>query len=180
MSFKEALLDTAVPITMFEVVPPAAAKPEAVEASLQELRQLRGRVDAINIPEIHDEDRPGERTSKFIERVEPRLLGSRIKHELGIDVVINRVTVHDAEPERWFRETCRQWDVTNWVLVGGESKAISYPGRPESRRGRPIGEVSESARLTWWNHHPESRERAGTHSQEARPRSGFLHLASHV
>jgi len=128
MSFQDTLLHPGVPMTMFEVVPPAAGKPEATEASLQELRQLSGRVDAINIPEIHDESRPGERTTKFIERAEPRLLGSRIKHELGIDVVINRVTVHDAEPERWFRETCRQWDVANWILVGGESKTITYPG----------------------------------------------------
>jgi 5,10-methylenetetrahydrofolate reductase len=115
-------------MTLFEVVPPAAAKPEALESSLHELQQLRGRVDAINIPEIHDEDRPGERTSKFIERVEPRILGSRVKRELGIDAVINRVTVHDPEPERWFRETCGPWDIPNWVLVGGESKGISYPG----------------------------------------------------
>lgn len=115
-------------MTLFEVVPPAAAKPEALESSLRELQQLRGRVDAINIPEIHDEDRPGERTSKFIERVEPRILGSRIKRELGIDVVINRVTVHDAEPERWFRETAGEWEIPNWVLVGGESKEINYPG----------------------------------------------------
>jgi 5,10-methylenetetrahydrofolate reductase len=128
MGFQEALLHPAVPMTMFEVVPPAAAKPEALEASLHELQQLRGRVDAINIPEIHDEDRPGERTNKFIERVEPRLLGSRIKRDLGIDVVINRVTVHDAEPERWCRETCGTWDIPNWVLVGGESKEIHYPG----------------------------------------------------
>jgi 5,10-methylenetetrahydrofolate reductase len=128
MGFQEALLHPDVPMTLFEVVPPAAAKPEAMEASLHELQQLRGRVDAINIPEIHDEDRPGERTSKFIERVEPRLLGSRIKRELGIDVVINRVTVHDTEPERWFRETCGPWDIPNWVLVGGESKEIRYPG----------------------------------------------------
>ena len=128
MGFQEALLHPAVPMTLFEVVPPAAAKPEALESSLHELQQLRGRVDAINIPEIHDEDRPGERTSKFIERVEPRILGSRIKRELGIDVVINRVTVHDAEPERWFRETAGEWEIPNWVLVGGESKEINYPG----------------------------------------------------
>ena len=128
MGFQEALLHPSIPMTLFEVVPPAAAKPEALDSSLQELHQLRGRVDAINIPEIHDEDRPGERTSKFIERVEPRLLGSRIKRELEIDVVINRVTVHDAEPERWFRETCAAWDIPNWVLVGGESKEIRYPG----------------------------------------------------
>ena len=128
MGFQEALLHPAVPMTLFEVVPPAAAKPEALESSLHELQQLRGRVDAINIPEIHDEDRPGERTSKFIERVEPRILGSRIKRELAIDVVINRVTVHDAEPERWFRETAGEWEIPNWVLVGGESKEINYLG----------------------------------------------------
>ena len=125
-------------MTLFEVVPPAAAKPEALESSLHELQQLRGRVDAINIPEIHDEDRLGERTSKFIERVEPRILGSRIKRELGIDVVINRVTVHDAEPERWFRETAGEWDIPNWVLVGGESKEITYPGPNPAEAARLV------------------------------------------
>jgi 5,10-methylenetetrahydrofolate reductase len=128
MSFQQTLLHPAVPMTLFEVVPPAAGRSEAMEASLHELAQLRGRVDAINIPEIHDEDRPGERTSKFIERVEPRQLGSRIQRELGIEAVINRVTVHDAEPERWFRDTCGPWDIRNWVLVGGESAKIRYPG----------------------------------------------------
>lgn len=136
MSFQEALLHSAVPLRMFEVVPPAAAKPEALEASLHELRQLRGRVDAINIPEIHDEDRPGERSHKFIKRVEPRILGSRIQRELEIDVVINRVTVHDPDPAHWFRETCGQWGVSNWVLVGGESKSVTYRGpNPEAAAG---------------------------------------------
>ena len=138
MNFQEALLHPAVPVTLFEVVPPAAAKPEALEASLDEIRPLQGRVDAINIPEIHDEDRPGERTSKFIERVEPRILGSRIKRELGIDVVINRVTVHDADPERWFRETCGEWGIPNWVLVGGESKEITYPGPNPAEAARLV------------------------------------------
>jgi 5,10-methylenetetrahydrofolate reductase len=138
MGFQETLLHPGVPMTLFEVVPPAAAKPEALETSLHELEQLRGRVDAINIPEIHDEDRPGERTSKFIQRVEPRILGSRIKRELGIDVVINRVTVHDDEPERWFRETAGEWDITNWILVGGESKEITYPGPSPAEAARRV------------------------------------------
>jgi len=138
MSFHESLLHPAVPMTLFEVVPPAADKPEAVEASLQELQQLRGRVHAINIPEIHDEDRPGERTSKFIERVEPRVFGARLKRELGIDVVINRVTVHDAQPERWFRETIATWDISAWVLVGGESKEIRYPGPGPAEAARIV------------------------------------------
>ncbi|HXW16512.1 MAG TPA: hypothetical protein VEN79_18525 [Terriglobia bacterium] len=147
MGFQDALLHPAFPVTLFEVVPPAAAKPEAMESSLHELEQLRGRVDAINIPEIHDEDRPGERTSKFIERVEPRILGSRIKRELGIDVVINRVTVHDPEPERWFRETCGPWDIPNWVLVGGESREIQYPGPSPGEAARLVKSLGLPASL---------------------------------
>jgi 5,10-methylenetetrahydrofolate reductase len=147
MGFHEALLHPAIPVTLFEVVPPAAAKPEALESSLHEIQQLRGRVDAINIPEIHDEDRPGERTNKFIERVEPRILGSRIKRELGIDVVINRVTVHDAEPERWFRETLGPWDIPNWVLVGGESQEIRYPGPNPGEAARLVKSLGLPATL---------------------------------
>jgi len=147
MSFQEALLHPGVPMTLFEVVPPAAGKPDAIESSVKELHQLRGRVDAINIPEIHEEDRPGERTSKFIERVEPRILGSRIQRELGIDVVINRVTVHDPEPERWFRETCGEWDIANWVLVGGESKEIKYPGPNPADAARLVKSLGLPAAL---------------------------------
>ena len=128
MDFHDALLNPSIPMTLFEVVPPARATPEAMETSLAELRQVRSLVDAINIPEIHDEDRPGERTGKFVERVEPRVLGARIKQELGIDAVINRVTVHDPDLERWFRETLAQYQMPSWVLVGGESKDINYPG----------------------------------------------------
>ena len=126
MSFHDALAHPAIPMTLFEVVPPAAEKPEALEAALQELRELRGRTDAINVPEIHDEDRPGERTSKFIERVEPRKLGARIKRELGIEIVINRVTVHDPEPEQWFRETCGAWDGAG-ARRATRCGAISFP-----------------------------------------------------
>ena len=147
MGFQEALLHPAIPMTLFEVVPPAAAKPEAMESSLHELQPLRGRVDAINIPEIHDEDRPGERTSKFIERVEPRILGTRIKRELGIEVVINHVTVHDAEPERWFRETLGPWDIANWVLVGGESEKIRYPGPRPAEAARLVKSLELGATL---------------------------------
>ena len=179
MAFHEALLHPAVPMTLFEVVPPAAAKPEALDASLRELQPLRGRVDAINIPEIHDEDRPGERTSKFIERVEPRILGSRIKRELGIDAVINRVTVHDPEPERWFRETLGPWDIPNWVLVGGESKEIQYPG-PNPAEAAQMVRFARPSRHSRWNHDSQPGERAGAHSEKACAGGRILHLAGDV
>ena len=52
MSFRDGLLDPSLAMTLFEVVPPPAAKPEQLEASIRELRQVRELVDAINLPEV--------------------------------------------------------------------------------------------------------------------------------
>jgi 5,10-methylenetetrahydrofolate reductase len=45
-----------------------------------------------------------------------------------MDSVVNHVVVHDAEPERWFRETYEQYGVRHLILVGGESSRVRYPG----------------------------------------------------
>jgi len=128
MDLQDRLLNPSIPVTFFEVVPPAAGKPDALDASIQELKKVHGLVDAINLPEIHDEDRGASRTSKFVPRVEPRVMGARIRRELGMDVVVNRVVVHDPQPEAWFRETREQWGIQQVVLVGGESAQTRYPG----------------------------------------------------
>jgi 5,10-methylenetetrahydrofolate reductase len=128
MTLQEKILDPSIPVTLFEVVPPAADQPEAIDESLAELRRVKPFVDGVNLPEIHDEDRGVERASKFVPRVEPRTLGSRIQRELGSEVVLNRVVVHDPKPEIWFRETCLERGLRHIVLVGGESAGLRYPG----------------------------------------------------
>jgi len=128
MTLQNKILNPSIPVTLFEVVPPAADQPEAIKESINELKRVTQLVDGINIPEIHDEDRGAERTSKFVPRVEPRELGGRIRRELGAEVVLNRVVVHDPKPEIWFRETCLERGLRQIVLVGGESAGIRYPG----------------------------------------------------
>jgi 5,10-methylenetetrahydrofolate reductase len=128
MGLKEKLLQPQVPIVYFEMVPPAKAKPEALEAAVEEARKVRQFVDAINLPEIHDESRGTDRTHKFVERVEPRKLGQRIIREAGTEVVINRCVVYEADQAVWFRETRENYGVEHVVLVGGESSEIRYPG----------------------------------------------------
>jgi 5,10-methylenetetrahydrofolate reductase len=128
MTLQEKILDPSVPVTLFEVVPPGTDQPEAINESLTELKRVKPFVDGINLPEIHDEERGAERTSKFVPRVEPRVFGSRIQRELGAEVVLNRVVVHDPKPEIWFRETCFERGLRHIVLVGGERTQISYPG----------------------------------------------------
>lgn len=128
MTLQEKILNPFVPATLFEVVPPAADQPQAIDETLTELKRVTQFVDGINLPEIFDEDRGAERTSKFVPRVEPRAFGARIQRELGAEVVVNRVVVRDPKPETWFRETCLERGLRQIILVGGESAAVSYPG----------------------------------------------------
>jgi 5,10-methylenetetrahydrofolate reductase len=128
MTLQEKILNPFVPVTLFEVVPPAADQPAAVDETLTELKRVTQFVDGVNLPEILDEARGTERTSKFVPRVEPRSLGSRIQRELGAEVVLNRVVVHDPKPEAWFRETSLERDLRQIILVGGESAGVRYPG----------------------------------------------------
>jgi 5,10-methylenetetrahydrofolate reductase len=128
VSLKDKFLNSSIPVTFFEIVPPVVGKPEALEATLAEAKGVRHLVDAINLPEIRDESRGTERMQRFVPRVEPRVVAARILRELSLEVVINRVVVHDPDPERWFRETHEQFGVQHMVLVGGESAATKYPG----------------------------------------------------
>jgi len=128
MELKDKLLNAAAPVTFFEMVPPAEGQPEGVARCVEEVGRIRALADAINLPEIRDENRGEARTFKFIPRVEPRGLASRIAQETGAEVLINRGVVYDAEPLTWFRETCERFQVETVALVGGESSRLKYPG----------------------------------------------------
>lgn len=128
MELKDKLLHPSIPVIFFEMVPPAAGKPDALDAAVEEVKKVRGLVDAINLPEIRDENRGTDRTHRFVERIEPRTLGARILRETGMDVVVNRCVVYEPDQAAWFRDTHKQFGIMHVVLVGGESSAIRYPG----------------------------------------------------
>lgn len=125
---KHKILDPCVPVTFFEMVPPAADKPASMEVVLEEVRKVRHLVDAINLPEIHEESRSAPRAVKFIPRLEPRVLGERLRRELEVEVVLNRAVVYESDPMSWFRQTHGQYGVDHVILVGGESSQVKYPG----------------------------------------------------
>ncbi len=128
MTLEEKLLNASVPVTFFEVVPPPAGKPEALDAAVEELKKVRHLAEAVNLPDIRDEHRGSSRTERFVPRLEPRILGARILRDLTTDVIVNRVVVHEPDQEGWFRETQRDFGIRHAILVGGESGKIRYPG----------------------------------------------------
>ncbi len=128
MDLQIKLPNPAVPVVFFELVPPVAGKPENVESVLAELRGIKSQVDAVNIPEVRDESRGSERTYQFKPRLEPRVLGARIQRELDVETVVNRGVVYEAGAGNWAAETWREYGIRNFVLVGGESRRVRYPG----------------------------------------------------
>jgi 5,10-methylenetetrahydrofolate reductase len=128
MDLRRKIQNPHIPLSFFEMVPPPVGKPEALTSAMGEIAKIKDLADAINLPEIHDEARGGDRTFKFVQRIEPRILGSKIRQEFNLDVVINRCVVYSPDQVRWIRETEDQFGIENYVLVGGESSAIKYPG----------------------------------------------------
>lgn len=128
MSLTDRMLRPGEPLVLFEMVPPAAGKDDAADAALQQAAKVKTLVDAINLPEIHDEARNETRTAKFVPRIEPRQLGAQIQRELGAEVIINRCVVYDPDPVPWFKETAESYGLRHVVIVGGESSRVQYPG----------------------------------------------------
>jgi 5,10-methylenetetrahydrofolate reductase len=128
MSLKHKILDPSLPVTLFEVVPPEEGKPAALDEAVAVVRRVADAVDAVNLPEIHNEARPGERTAGFVPRLDPRVIGARLREDIAADVVVNHCVVYEADPLPWLAATRDTFGISDLVLVGGESSGIRYPG----------------------------------------------------
>lgn len=128
MTLEDKLLAPSLPVTFFELVPPASDKAASIDSTIAEVQKVRHLVDAINLPEVRDENRGPRRTAEFVPRIDPRILATRILRELTTEVVVNHVVVHEPNQEEWFRKTREEFGISHAILVGGESSKTTYPG----------------------------------------------------
>lgn len=115
----------------FEPVPLAGrARPERGRAYMDELvgrLTAVDRLDAIDVPELVDENHEGR---PYYRSLDPRAFAESLLARTARPVVLNKVVAHLASPEAlesWARETVAR-GLTNLVLVGGSSRYIPYPG----------------------------------------------------
>jgi 5,10-methylenetetrahydrofolate reductase len=130
---------TVQPVVMYEIIPPAKRSLDAFKEKARRLSSLLSRthVDAINIPEIRDESGQGIRPIRFSAKTEPRVFAAIIQHTLGIDTIVNRVSVHNPSVAQyeWLKSTYHDYGVENLILVGGESPDVVYPGPGVTKMG---------------------------------------------
>ena len=126
--FREALASTPV---VLEIVPPGRRVSEKavnafvdrVRGSVRSLENLNG----VNIPEVLEENHAGQ---PFYRDLDPGDFAAQLG-DLGVDPIVNKVVAHipsEAVLRRWIRESVEDHGFRNFVLVGGNSSRVRYPG----------------------------------------------------
>lgn len=136
MTLRDAIRTWDQPVILYEVIPPLeSAADERVDATADRVRDLIADrpVDAINIPEVRDENRNGDRpASNFKPRRDPRAFGAAVRRasHTQTHILVNHPAVHapEADLRRWLDRTLDEFEIPNIVLVGGESHDIHYTG----------------------------------------------------
>jgi 5,10-methylenetetrahydrofolate reductase len=133
---------------LFEPVPPSVrADPVRaglhIEALTKLLREVP-RLDAVNVPELVDENHDGR---PYYRTGDPRTFARTVSQQAGCDVIVNKVVAHLGSAEAvsgWARETLAA-GLRHVVLVGGSSRYIPYPGPTVAEADRICSDLLASA-----------------------------------
>ena len=119
------------PVVAYEILPPRE-KDGTLNSYAETISSLLSQthIDAINIPEVLDENGRGDRPVENYKRGEPREFGRLLQDIVGVEAIINRVVVHESFENqlRWIEETNKIYEIENMIIVGGESSKVEYPG----------------------------------------------------
>ena len=142
MIFSEKILDPTSQIHIHTITPPSqAASDTELEIKLNHIQRLIDEVciDAINIPEVFDEQREA-RVTPFDAKVSPVEFGRLIRDSIGQtpDIIIDRVIVQSSLAEQKKSIELILNEFGNLLLVGGQSSKISYPGPPVDKAAQQI------------------------------------------
>ena len=131
MRFRDKVRKPKRPVVAYEILPPRE-KDGTLNSYAENISSLLSQthIDAINIPEVHEENGRGTRPVKNLERAEAREFGRLLQDNVGIEAIVNRVMVHNNldYQKNWIKETFYDYDIENLILVGGETSNIEYPG----------------------------------------------------
>src|SRR3970040_1229612 len=86
------------------------------------------RLDAVNIPEILDENHAGR---PFYRNLSPRRFAGLLNIRFSLEPIANKVVVHlggMGEFDAWAKESLDAYGLRNFVLVGGANGRVRYPG----------------------------------------------------
>src|SRR6266480_817780 len=127
-AFRKSL--SATPLVL-EIVPPSRrASEKAISALVDRVRdavRTLGNLDGLNLPQVLEENHQGQ---PFLRNLDPRDFAERLGDDLGVDPIVNNVVAHAPSRDafrHWVKESLED-GLRSFVLVGGTSSRIRYPG----------------------------------------------------
>ncbi|MEM0129067.1 MAG: mycobacterial-type methylenetetrahydrofolate reductase [Thermoplasmata archaeon] len=133
---------------LFEPVPPSsrlsAERAQRQAAAIVEVVAANPRIDAVNLPELVDENHDGR---PYYRSGDVRAHALRLQRASVRPVIVNKVVAHlpdAAALVAWCRETIAQ-GIARAVLVGGSSRYIPYPGPPVIEADRAAAPIFDDA-----------------------------------
>ena len=132
------------PVVAYEILPPRE-KDGTLNSYAKTISSLLSQthIDAINIPEVHDELARGNRPVQNQLRGEPREFGRLLQDIVGVEAIVNRVVVHESHEfqMKWFEETNIDFEIENMIIVGGETSKIKYQGPTVNQALKSIKDI---------------------------------------
>lgn len=120
-------------VVFYEILPPPKnLSKEDLQISFSLFAQIlkKNPIDGVNLPEVREETRAGKRRIPELIKLEPRVVCSYLQKRGISNVIVNRPVVYLSWEKQiaWLKETYNKYKIHNFVLVGGESSKVSYPG----------------------------------------------------
>lgn len=120
-------------VVLYEILPPPKNLSKAdLQISFSLFAQILKKhpIDGVNLPEVREETRSGKRSIPELIKLEPRVVCSYLQKQGISNVIVNRPVVYLPWEKQiaWLKETYNKYNIHNFVLVGGESSKVSYPG----------------------------------------------------
>jgi len=136
-NLRDKIFDYRNPVIFYELLLPAnneAANLDAyIECAIDLLTSTPIQIDAVNIPEIREEDHESsKRTQKYVPKMDPWVFAKMLEKASynHIEVILNHCTVYEPweVQKQWIKAAITQHNIGVLILVGGSSSKTQYPG----------------------------------------------------
>lgn len=135
-TLRDKVVNNSIPAIFYELLPPQNGKKLSVDAyvdcAIDLLTSIPISIDAVNIPEIHSDEKGIEQQRKNLAKIDPVSFAKilREKAEKNFNIILNHSTVYHpiADEIQWLDSVFKGHKEPTIILVGGSSSKISYPG----------------------------------------------------
>ena len=146
-SVRDKIFDYKHPVIFYELLPPEHTDDvnldAYIECAIDLLTSTPIMIDAVNIPEIREEDHDAsKRTQMYVPKMDPRIFAKMLEKASynHIEVILNHCTVYETlkQQKLWLESVCKQHQINLLILVGGSSSKSVYPGPSVLEMGQYI------------------------------------------